>query len=291
MFDRLQFLCAEAFTALKRNLLMTFAAITTVAVSLFLLGGFGYMYFRIRESADTIPNKFDIRVFLKDDATKQDVSTTAQAIRGMPGVKTVAWLPKDKMWDRTIQQIPEYADLPNQYPEALKVTVSDLKSAPAIVDQIRQLPSVSAESNGVVYRSDEQRFVEQVLSIVRWVGATAGGLLFLTAGLLIYNAIRLTILSRRLEIRIMRLVGASSSTVYVPFLVEGFVQGVLGGALAVLLLWGASNLITGFVASHSALGHPPTFPLLEMAGLLCGAGALYGLLCSSVAMRTPLRFR
>ncbi len=291
MFDRLQFLFSEALTALRRNLLMTFAAISTVAISLFLIGGLGYVYYRVNQFSQTVPGMFDVRVYLRDGISRDEIRATASAIRSLPGVKESVWLPKDKMWERTRAENPQFADVPNPYPEAFKVTLSDLDAGPSVVQSIRAMPAVSTEANGVVYRSDEQRFVTQVLSIVRWVGSVAGGLLFVTAGLLIYNAIRLTILSRRLEIRIMRLVGASGFTVTVPFLIEGIVQGLLGGAVAAVLLWLSSNLVADFIGSHNALGHPPEFPLGTVTALLCCAGAAYGFLCSSLAARTPLRFR
>ncbi len=291
MLDRIQFLLSEAFTALRRNGLMTFAAISTVAVSLYLLGGLGYVYFRLSEYTKSVPGMFDLRVYLRDDASASDITITATQIRQIHGVQAVAWLPKEKMWERKKAENPEFADVPNPYPDAFKVTLNDLKEGPAVAEAIHALPTIPSGDEGVVYRSDEQRFVTQLLSIVRWVGSTAGGLLFITAGLLIYNAIRLTILSRRLEVRIMRLIGASGFTVLVPFLIEGIVQGLIGGGLAALLLDGSSHLVSQFIQAHNALGTAPDFPLGMMALVLCGFGAAYGLLCSAAAARTMLRFR
>lgn len=291
MFERIGFVIGEALSGLRRNLLMTFSAVTTVAISLYLLGGLGYLYFRIESYSRTIPGMFDIRVYLKDQATPQDVATTAAKVRAMPGVRSVVWLPKDKMWERTKVENPGVADVPNPYPDGLKIVLDDLDKGTDVVGKIRQIPIVSDEPHAIVYRSDEQRFINEVLSIVKWVGTTAGGLLFLTAGLLIYNAIRLTILSRRVEIRIMRLVGASGLTVAVPFLLEGIVQGAVGGLIAALLLDGSSVLVTQFIASLFSLAKPPVFPLGWITGLLSGAGAAYGLLCSSMAIVRPVRTR
>ena len=85
MLDRFEFLVGEAMVALRRNGLMTFAAISTIAVSLFLLGGLGYAYLRIEEFARTLPSKFEMRVFLREGTNYAQITETATAIRQMPG--------------------------------------------------------------------------------------------------------------------------------------------------------------------------------------------------------------
>src|SRR3954454_11736023 len=86
VFNRIEFVISEALTALSRNRLMTLAAVTTVAVALFLFGGMGYAYYRISSFAQTIPGKFRMLVYLKDEATRKDVKAVASQIRIIPGV-------------------------------------------------------------------------------------------------------------------------------------------------------------------------------------------------------------
>jgi len=86
------------------------------------------------------------------------------------------------------------------------------------------MPEVAPEG-GVVYLKAEQNFLEKTLYFIRWLGLVFGGLLFLTGGILIYNAIHMAVLARRVEIRIMRLVGASQLTIRIPFLIEGLCKG------------------------------------------------------------------
>lgn len=291
MLDRIEFLFGEAFVALRRNGLMTFAAISTVAVSLFLLGGLGYVYWRVAQYAQTIPGKFEMRVFLKDDATQADVQKTAQQLREIPGISGVNWIPKDKAWEAKKKQDPSLMDTyENPYPEAFKVRVQDLAESDRIADQIRALPTVTRDG-GVVYLKEEQDFVDNALRLVRWLGAVFGGLLFLTGGVLIYNAIRLTLVARRVEIRIMQLVGASHFTIRVPFLIEGLVQGALGGLVATFMVLASNQVIANFILSLKSDAGMPQFPLWVAMGSLCGAGAVYGLLCSVIAVRGPLKLR
>ena len=296
MIDRIEFLISEAFIALRRNLLMTFAAVSTSAISLFLIGGLGYAYLQIVSYADTMPSKFDMRVYMKMDASKQEVSEMATSLRAIPGVKGVFWIPKDKAWALDKVRYGNIAKgIENPYPDAFKVTIKDLSRGDEIASEIRKLPNINKEFD-VVYLKDLEQFVSELLRVVRWLGSVVGGLLFFTAGLLIYNAIRLTVLSRRLEIRIMQLNGASQFTIRVPFLLEGIIQGTTGGAIATGFLLIAYKLFGGFLVSNlksdlANLQTVPAFPTTNMFVILCGIGALYGLLCSSMAVRTPLRFR
>ncbi|HVT11669.1 MAG TPA: permease-like cell division protein FtsX [Fimbriimonadaceae bacterium] len=293
VIDRLEFVISEALTALSRNRLMTLAAVTTVAGALFLFGGLGYAYYRLSHYADTIPGKFRMLVYLRDEATRADVEKTAQQIRKLPGVASVAWIPKDKAWERWKQEhqtgLTEGID--NPLPEGFRVLLTDLKQSDQVVASIKAIPMVAPE-NGVKYMADEANFVEGLLTAMRFFGMVVGGLFFLVAGVLIYNAIRLTVLSRRLEIRIMQLVGSSRLTVYVPFLIEGMLQGIMGAAVAGGLVVGSYFGFGWLVTNHVPIPYTPApFPYAYVFALLAGAGALYGVMCSMLAIRAPLKYR
>lgn len=288
MFDRLSFILSEALAAIRRNGVMNFAAISTVAVSLFLLGGAAYAYYRAVEYADSIPGKFDMRVYLKDDANAKTVGDVAERIRKLPGVKDVNWMPKDAAWARYKAENPDFikkiGDIGNPLPHGFKVTVKDLSDGPAVANAISSLPQVRP-TDGVQYMKDEQEMVDQGIRILRWLGTGVGGLLLLTAGILIYNAIRLAVLARRREIRIMRLVGASPLTVFVPFLIEGAIQGIVGGLVAGGLLFLANLRFGDFLTSLNSKGEIPTFPIGAVLLILTGAGAVYGIFCSTLSLR------
>jgi cell division transport system permease protein len=268
--DWIEFVVSEALVALRRNLLMTFAAITTYAA--------------------TVPDKFEMRVFFKDGTKFPAIKQTVESIRQMTGIKQVTYIPRDKMWERDQQRYPLYKDFENPYPDALKVMISDLAKGDSLASAIRKLPTVEPE-NGVKYLAEEQRLIDQLLRIVRWLGGALGALLLLIGGILIYNAIRLTVLSRRLELRIMNLVGASGATIRIPFIIEGLVHGLVGGALAVGLLMIANKSVGGFVLSINSKATLPDFPWQFSLFALCSIGAVYGVLCSSLAVRKPLQYR
>ena len=290
MLDRIFFLLGEAFIALRRNGWMTFAAISTVAVSLFLLGGLGYVYLQVANAAQNMTGRFELRVMLKDGSKNFEISKTAADIRAIPGVKPVNWIPRDKAWQKFLTETPEhqkYVDIENPYPDSFKVILSDLKQTDQVIAKIKSFPAVSADE--IQYLKSEQNLYVQIQAIVKWLGTALGGLLFVTGGILIYNAIRLSVLSRRLEIRNMQLVGASFLTIRIPFYIEGMVQGFVGGLLATLLLRAGHAVVDARVTQiWTTL---PVFPTTTFLGILCAMGSVYGLICSMVAVRAPLRFR
>lgn len=294
MGDKFSFLVGEAASAFRRNGLMTFAAITTVAVALFILGGMGYAYWRLDTFATTMKDRFDLRVLLKDGATETTIKDVIERIRNIPGVESAVYIPAQKQWElMQIEQPDLTANMENPLPEAFKVVVSDIQLSDEVAKEMLEF----AEVANVVYLQDEVRLVHEAMKTMRVVGSTVGGLLLLTAGILIYNTIRLTVVARRLEIRVMQLVGASRLTIQVPFLLEGIVQGIIGGLVATGLIWSAHTAYNAYItqaftsAAERAAAPHVGFPLGIVFLILGSAGAFYGLLCSSFAVNTPLKYR
>jgi cell division transport system permease protein len=284
MLDRLSFVVGEAMVALRRNGFMTFAAVSTVAVSLFLLGALGYSYIRAVEYAKSIPGKFDMRVFLVPGTSPKAISDTATKIRSMPGVATVSWIPRDKAWEKEKRDDPANTmGLENPYPDGLKVTIKNLKVGDAVAKQLSEMPVIDPDP-GVIYLKEEQHLIDDGLQIMRWLGLVIASLLFFTAGVLIFNAIKLTITHRRREIRIMQLVGASQFTVQCPFLIEGIMQGFLGGCVAAWMLYGAQNVFQNFLMTLSTKTHLAPFPWFQATLIMGAVGGAYGLLCSWLAI-------
>jgi cell division transport system permease protein len=290
MFDKIEFLISEAFVALRRNGLMTFAAMSTAAIALFLLGGLGYVYFRANQAATNLTGKFELNVFLKDKLTPEQEKTVGDRIQHLVGVRVAEFMPKEKAWQQLQAEHPhEYEGMDNPYPDGFHVTLTDVNKADPVVAQIKAMPEV-LEKDGVQYAKDVQKIMSETLNVVRWLGGALGIVLLATSGILIYNAIRLTVIARRREIRIMQLVGASYSTIWTPFVIEGVIQGTVGGVIATLLLGGAQSAFQRFATSFAPVTTTwPSYPLWPILGLLCMVGAGYGFVCSSFAVREPLR--
>ena len=278
MLDRIEFLVSEAFTALRRNTWMSFAAITTSCMALFLLGGMGFAYKGISDYASTLPSKFEIRVFLKDAKTGTQTLATIESISKMKGVDKAVLVPKAEAWSRMQRDMPDITKgIANPLPDAINVTLKDVDRANEIAVLIRRMPIV--EKEGVKYEGETQALLSQTLALLRWIGSALGGLMLLTGGVLIYNAIRMTIVARRREIRIMRLVGATRTTVTVPLLIEGFI--------ASCLILGSHQLMSKLLTNLAGFIRLGGLPAGQVFGTIVVLGAAYGLACSLLAVRDP----
>lgn len=285
MLDRVAFLIGEAIMALRRNGWMTFAAVSTVAVALFLVGGLGYGYIKIGEFAKSLTGTFEIRVYAKDQADKEEISRIAQSIRKLDGVKSVNWVPRDHAWEKMQKELgSDYKDIENPLPDAYKIILTDVSQGPAVVGSLRQMPEIQK----VAYDESVQGFLTNVQTMIKLLGATLVALMVVTAGVLIFNAIRLTIVARRREIRIMQLVGAPYLMVRIPFLIEGAVQGLAGGFFGTLILMFCYNLVANKI-SMTQFATPGPYPFGGMLTVLMLAGAVYGLICSALAVAGPMK--
>ncbi len=283
LFDRIEFLIGEALVALRRNVWMTFSAVTTVTVALYLLGGLGYAYFGIHRYVEKLPDQFQIRVFLIDGLGEDQIQQVQKEIEEIKGVKEAEWISKHIAWQNQQKEMPEVtAGLDNPLPDAFRVVLSDIHQAKNAALQIQSLPAV--EPGGVAYFDEERQMLTQILDLVKKLGGVLGGLMLLTSGVLIYNAIRLTILSRRREIRVMQLIGATSFTIIIPLLIEGIFQGAAGGALAAGLLAFSNISLQHMLESFTLINHLSKFPLTEAIFVLSVIGAAYGLCCSGMAV-------
>ncbi len=279
---------SESCQALMRNKLMTLAAITTAGVSLLLLGGFLIGWLEVERQVSTLPDKFELRVFLRDDVTQEDTAAIRTRLTAMPELNTVRFVPKAEGWKKLQSQYDKEltADMPNPVPDSFVVKLKDLQYGDDVAQRIREMPEV--DHQGVVYLKEEQRQVMAFMRFVRTLGFCITGALMFSTAVLIFNTIRLTVIARRREIRVMKLVGGSEATIRTPFLLEAMFHGGLGGLFGAVALWFAGGTISeylpGFVRKP---GEITSFLLIVVA--MMAAGTTFGLLCGIFGTRRFLR--
>jgi cell division transport system permease protein len=230
---RFSWFLKEAVTSLRRNWVMSIAAIVTVALSLFVVGLFFYAAITLNDLIGKYEKEVVIKVFLKDSADPVDVQKLQDEIVSWTEVEAVQYISKEEALERFKQQFgnrPELIEnLPgNPLPASFEVRLKD----PKLVE------TVAARFNGkqvvdqVDYGKDIVEKLFTAVSIVRYVGAFFVLLLTFVSMVLIVLTIRLAIYARRQEVAIMRLVGASNWFIRLPFVIEGCLQGILGAAIA-----------------------------------------------------------
>lgn len=283
--DRVEFLLGEALVSLRRNTWMTFASVTTCAMALFVLGGLGSAYLGLTGYAKKISSRFEMKVFVKDGTSPEEVKAIGDAIGKVDGVESATHQSREEVWEAFRKDNPgidvKGLEIDNPMPDAFVVKFSELSKAKTVAEQVGKMKGVEK----ALYLADEQNFLDQAMSAVRWLGALVGGMLLVTSGVLIYNTIRLTVVARRREIRTMQIVGATPFTVWTPMLIEGAVQGAVGGALATLVLGVVYGLIGALASGLMAFRLQSAFPFGPMLMLLAAIGAVYGVVCSGLALR------
>jgi cell division transport system permease protein len=296
---RLGFFLHEATRSLKRNAIPSFAAMATVLVTVLVLGVFIPIVQATTGAANEVREKVLVDVYLKSDAKPADVQRVEQRLKNdTPYVGTVDFVSKDKAYAEEKKRNPEAYELlgSNPLPDTFRVTpdspgnVEKLRDALAPVAANGQRAAIDPTIDEVKNRRDD---TQKILTATRVVKLSMGGLailLVLASILLIANTIRLSLFSRRREVEVMKLVGATDWFIRWPFMIEGIVMGALGGVLAILLLViGKIAFLDPLAQDFALIASPDTinFPLL-VAVLLC-ASVVVAAAGSGLSLRRFLR--
>lgn len=284
-----EFLIEEAFTGIVRNGLMAFASISTIALSLGVLGAFVLAALGANNFAADQVGQFQVAVFTEAGLSKQEAESIADQIRKLKGAGEVILLDRDREWVDFKREQPgiETAGLPgNPLPYALDVKAAAPDRLPALAAKIRTLDGVRTVKGW----EDFDRVITLVRAarVVSIVGAI---ILLVTTAFIISNAIRLTLYARRREIRIMQLVGATNETIRIPLVLEGMVFGAIGAFAALVLLRLGGTYIT-----YSAQDTIPMFSRFS-SGISTGSlalglvvvGTIIGAIGSLVSIRKFLK--
>ncbi|MGQ9824418.1 MAG: permease-like cell division protein FtsX, partial [Desulfotomaculales bacterium] len=215
----------EAFVSIRRNGWLSLASVGTVTVSLFILGCSLLLVMNANKFAETLEDMLEISVFLDANVTGEQIRNLNEKIRSLPGVAEVEFIPKEQALAKLKESIGadklEGLDF-NPLPDAFRVKVSDPQLVPRLAGEITGLPGVEQVRYG-------QGLVEKLLAVTRGI-RIAGWVTMVVLGcaaiFLISTTIRVSVFSRRHEIGIMKLLGATNWFIRVPFLLEGLFLGL-----------------------------------------------------------------
>lgn len=274
----------ETMIGFRRAPVLSALSITTIAFSLFAFGLFSLVAVNIRKTLRDVESRVEIRAFLADGTAVEVVSAAMGDIGAFPEVSRVEYVSADSALARARSELGEFKDvfesafLPASIDVRMRDGHRDPNTVKTIVARIKSFEFV----DDVRYGED---WVDKLYRI-RNIATAAGlilGLAFAAVAVIIIGAtIRMAVLARAREISIMRLVGATDGFIRRPFLIEGFLKGVLGGILALLLTWFASVVISRNFIETEFFSRG-----LSSLGLL--GGALIGVLGSSLSVGRQLR--
>jgi cell division transport system permease protein len=287
--NTLELVLTQAWMGLRRNGLVTVGAICNIAVSLAIVGGFFMLAANLEHLASGLASEATITIQLQD-AT--DPRVVEQRLAGDARVKATKFIPKEDALRAYAKAVNlPYRDLlgavNNPLPNVVEVTVIQPEDLGAVAEQARRLAGVTKVS----YKRDVADKLLKVADGVRTMGLALGGLMGLAALLLVSTTIQMGVHSRRREIRVMQLVGATNSFVRAPFLIEGAVEGLVGGLLAAAMVIGSYSLLYARVTESLKfveMIHGAQF--LAVVGLgVALLGIAFGVVGSLIGTRRYLR--
>lgn len=284
-----KYLVREGFRNLWANRLMSFASIGVLVCCLVLMGSASLISVNINSLIDWLGDQNVVKVFLGDGLTAEQTAQMATTITGVGNIKTIEFVDRQDAYQSIISRMTSNPDLilaiddtGDFLPDAYNVTFDDLTKFEDTVIKLESLDNVYAVSD----KSDLAAQLQSISRVITVVSVWIVGLLFLVSLFIITNTIKLTMYVRRLEISIMKSVGATDWFIRLPFLVEGMVIGVISGIVSFALV------AYIYVTATSAVSSVMSFSLIafsSMWGWVLGVFILSGSVAGSVGSLISIR--
>ncbi|MBU9673579.1 permease-like cell division protein FtsX [Planococcus sp. CP5-4] len=282
----------ESLKSLGRNGWMTFASVSAVTVTLLLVGVFVMIMMNLNKVADDLENDVEIKVFVSLDAEEEDVAELEEEISGLEGVESADFSTKEEELTDLVLDFGEELSLfeqSNPLFDVFYVKATEPQQTETVANEIAAFEYIE----DVEYGEGKIEKLFNFLNAGRNVGLILILALLFTAMFLISNTIRITIVARRTEIEIMKLVGATNWFVRVPFILEGMWLGILGSIIPIGLVVLLYQKITEFVQPRLS---GELFQLLEfspfiyqVSALILAMGVFIGIWGSFMSIRKFLR--
>ncbi|BCN59936.1 permease-like cell division protein FtsX [Prescottella equi] len=299
---RASFIFSEVFTGLRRNISMTVAMILTTAISLGLFGG-GLLVVQMADKTQQIfLDRVEVQLFLTEDISASDPDCAQDLCRGIrndlentAGVVAVQYLNQDDAvadaTDRVFKDNPELASLVSaeSFPASFKVKMSD-------PDQFASINAEFAVRPGIDSILNQRELVDRLFSVLGGIRNAAFAIAIvqaIAAIFLIANMVQVAALTRRTEVGIMRLVGATRWYTQLPFLLEAVVASLIGAGLAIVGLFTAKNLfiddVLGEIYDANIVARISNSDVLLVSPFIVIVGAGMAAITAYIALRLYVR--
>ena len=303
--SRFFFFTQEAFRALRRNGAPSMAAIVTTVTTVILLGVLIPVFQTTQAKSESVRESLEFRVALYDDATQGEISALEGKLEAIPHVASVAFISKGKALAELEKDLgkSKSEDLlaqlhDNPLPANFQIKADDASNLDAVRAAVTppgpngKPQPISPIIQDVFDRQQESQQIEQVTSALKIVLTVITALLILASLMLVGNTIRLSIYTRRREVEVMRLVGATRWFIRWPFMIEGVIVGFAGGLIAILILWlGKITIVDPLSDTFSFLAaqNNSTLSFPALVAILFAASVLVSAVGSGVTLRRFLK--
>ena len=290
---RVGFFFSRALTNIRQNVFVNIVTMGTITLALLIVSLFLLIFVNLEGAVENWSERVQVTVYFDRDLASNELTMFREKISALPGVSRVNFVSRAEALKRFKSRLrgqetllegvrPEV--LPVSFEIALKRSHRDTASVENFVTVLKRIPGITE----VQYGEEWVRRFNSFLNFMRLIGALLGGFLVIAVIFIVSNTIKLTIYSRRDELEVMSLVGATRFFIKAPFLIEGVIQGMAGSALSVLLLFGLYEVFMhnagNFLSFNPASSGLSFIPVEYIAGLLL-AGAVLGFLGSFTSLK------
>ncbi|HZK40475.1 MAG TPA: permease-like cell division protein FtsX [Atribacterota bacterium] len=283
IFENTGFYVREALLSFRRSTLMSMAAILSTTTILLIVGIFLLISINSSLFLKNIESQLEIIVYLEDDISNAELNTLENNFNSIDGIKEVKYVSKKEAYQRLSKDLGEQKNIlsaieTNPLPASFEIQMKDPKVIEQIANRIVEFKKVEE----VEYGQETAERLLNFTSIFRRAGILVLTLLIFASILLIFNIIKITVYSRRSEIEIMSLAGATSWFIKWPFIIEGFLQGFISAILSTIILYNFYFFAVNKV--HQAIPFLPlvvdNIGLLPVGIVVVLLGSLVGILGS-----------
>ena len=275
----------ESFSGFTRAKLSTFAAITTICISLLLLGAFTILVLNANDVVESLREKVEMEAFLADHLSPIEVSIVRDSIASLEGVREVRYVSKEQAaaifkqeFGEDIHKVLDFNPLPASIKIFLKDGFKTAKAAESVYQAVKQIKGV----DDVIYRKTLLEMLDRRATTFLWLIFGIGVFITISSIFLVANTIRLAIYAKRKIVQTMKLIGATKSFIRGPFVLEGLVQGFIGGCAAAGILFLVFEYLARWISVELS-----DFVRIEpfYYGVVIGVGCLLGILGSAISIR------
>jgi cell division transport system permease protein len=282
---------SEAVRSIGANISTTVAATMTVLIGMFLLGLFIALFSWVNSWTDHVRKDVIVKVFFVQDATEPQINAVQSKILTFPEAKSVVFISKADALKKMKAKYPDLTEnlSSNPLPAAFEITPKDADQVKALAGRLQPLP---AGVDKVDYAEKKTERILAVTNVIKYIFLLGSLVLLAASTILIANTIRLSIFSRRREVEVMKLVGASNWFIRGPFMLEGVICGLIGALAAVVLLVLAKEFALPVIEGRSSTFreddvHALSFPVVAI--ILVGVSLLVGAAGSGITLRRFLQ--
>lgn len=291
--NRFVYYVREGINSIFNHGFMSFASVCIIVACLIIMGSFTLLALNVDNMIDTMESENEIMAFVNSEYSRADAQAIQPYIESIDNVDTVRFVTREQAWDDFLDQYNDPSRLGDFGADILRdryvVYVNDISKLADTRDAISQVSGIAATS----VHLDVARGLVRFRNIVTIASVALVAILFVISLFIMSNTIKLTTFERRDEIAIMKMVGATSTFIRWPFVVQGLILGLLGSLISFVMEWGIYTLFSTKLMATSGLSFMTVIPFaavsipIFLAFTVVGLGV--GVIGSLLAIRNYLK--